>query len=142
MNTKQRIDTLWEDFRFAINAAYAESVKTRDEELACLRDYAENISWSDNLARLLGREAAEERRHRSGRPAIKDFSIDSAAKLMIMHFAEQGAGMAELPKATGFLVYRQTAIESEVIGFLARVCLAQEWRESVKSLDYAELMKG
>ncbi len=54
----------------------------------------------------------------------------------------KGAEMTEMPKATAFLVLRQTAVEAQVIGFLIKANLSADWREEVASLDYAELMKA
>ena len=142
MSTKTKVNDLWEQFRASINAAYAESSKANEEDGICLRDYAENISWSDDLAGLLGRESAEERRHRANRPSVPSFSVDTAAKLLVMENARKGSEMDEMPKATAFLVLRKTAVESEVIGWVARKHLSAEWRAAVASLDYAELMKA
>jgi hypothetical protein len=142
MSTKTKVNDLWSQFRASINAAYAEASKANEEDGICLRDYAENISWSDDLAGLLGRESAEERRHRSNRPSLPTFSVDTAAKLLIMENARKGAEMSEMPRASAFLVLRKTAVESEVIGYIARKHLSAEWREAIRKLDYAELMKA
>lgn len=147
MTTKSEINTLWQEFRQAINTTYANgqthSISDRPEDDAtCLRDYAENISWSDDLAALLGRESAEERRHRASRPSVAGFSIETAAKLLIMENARTGAEMPEMPRATAFLVLRQTAVEAEVIGYLVREQLTEAWKSQVKALDYSKLMKG
>ena len=123
------------------NKAYDTAVKTRDEDGECLRDYAENITWSDSLSALLGRETAEERRHRSGRTSIAGFSNETAAKLILMRQAQHAAEFVEIPRATAFLVFRKTAVEAQVIGFLARNFLSQDWIAEVKSLDYAKLME-
>ena len=141
MNTKQKIDGLWDEFREAINKAYAVAEKVRDEDGCCLRDYAENISWSDSTARLLGRETANERQHRSNRPSVPGFSNESAAKLILMQQAATGALSKEMPRATAFLVFRQSAIEAEVIGYLIRNFVTVEWRESLAELDYVKLMR-
>ena len=151
MNTKQKVDTLWREMREAINAAYAIADKEsrnlqgnyrQHEDGMCLRDYAENISWSDSLAGLLGRESANERQHRSNRPSIPGFSVETAAKLILMEQMKNGAEDLELPRATAFLVFRKTAIEAQVIGYLIREQLTSAWRESVSALDYAKLMKA
>ena len=139
MNTKQKIDGLWDEFREAINKAYAVAEKVRDEDGCCLRDYAENISWSDSTARLLGRETANERQHRSNRPSVPGFSNESAAKLILMW---QASRVKTMPCATAFLMSRQTAIEAQVIGFLAKNQLTDAWRDAVEALDYADLMKA
>ena len=142
MSTKQRIDHLWNQFQGAINLAYARADKTRNEEGACLRGYAENISWSDSTARLLGRETANERQHRTNRPSVPGFSNETAAKLILMQQAATGALAKELPPATAFLVIRQSAIEAQVIGFLIRDFVLPQWREELTQLDYAKLMKA
>jgi len=43
---------------------------------------------------------------------------------------------------TVIFVWRQTAAEAQVVGFLSQRHLSEEWREHVKALDYAELMKA
>jgi hypothetical protein len=141
MKSKQQIDSLWKQFREAINSAYAEADKKRDENGICLRDYAENISWSDNLATLLGRETANERQHRSNRPSIPGFSAETAAKLILLNQASNGAAQEQLPQSTAFLVFRQTAVEAQVIGFLSKKHLSAEWHQAVASLNYADLMQ-
>src|SRR5580704_5583088 len=107
MKSKQQINSLWKQFREAINSAYAEADKSRDDNGICLRDYAENISWSDNLATLLDRETANERQHRSNRPSIPGFSAETAAKLILLNQASTGASREQLPQSTAFLVFRQ-----------------------------------
>ncbi len=141
MNTKQKVDVLWREMRSAINNAYALADKERNEDGACLRDYAENISWSDDLAALLGRECANERQHRSNRPSVPGFSSETASKLILMGQVQHGAQSKEMPRATAFLVFRKTAVEAQVIGYLIRKQLSQQWLETVKSLDYANLMQ-
>ena len=141
MNTKQTIDSLWQELRNAINHAY----KTEQDgkyTKAALHDYAEDIGWTDAMSALLGRETANERRHRSNRPSVAGFSNESAAKLILMHNALEGADKDSLPPATDFLICRQTAIEAQVVGFLARVFLPLEWRQAVKALDYAKSDAG
>jgi len=142
MNTKQKVDKLWNEMRKAINQAYAIADKARDDDGTCLRDYAENISWSDSLSALLGRESAAERQHRSNRPSVLGFSIETAAKLILMEQMKNGAEAENMPRATAFLVFRKTAIEAQVIGYLIHRQLTKEWCEAVSSLDYAELMKA
>ena len=141
MSTKRSVDKLWQDFRTAINSAYAKADKKRNDNGICLRDYAENISWSDNLSTLLDRETANERQHRSNRPSVPGFSAETAAKLILLHQASLGAQTRQLPRSTAFLVFRQSAIEAQVIGFLARKYLPMEWRTTVNALDYVKLMQ-
>lgn len=142
MNTKQTIDKLWDEFRQAINKAYAEADKTRDENGICLHDYAEDMSWSDSMQSLLGREIANERQHRSSRPSVSGFSNESAAKLILMSQITNGASKTELPSATDFLVYRQSAIEAQVLGYLVKRFLTSEWHIRVAALDYSKLMQA
>lgn len=142
MSTKTAINLLWIELRQYINRAYAVADKERNDDGICLRDYAENISWSDSLAALLGRETANERQHRSNRPSVPGFSNETAAKLILMENIRTGAEMAAMPSAAAFLVLRKTAVEGQVIGYLIREYLPQEWRETVASLDYVKLMQG
>ena len=86
-------------------------------------------------------ETANERQHRSNR-TVQGFSSKTAAKLIILDNIADGSRLLEMPKSTMFLVMRKTAAESIVIGWLLRHTLTAEWRDAVKSLDYATLMKG
>ena len=138
MNTKQTIDSLWEQFRKAINETYANGKNHNSE---CLRDYAENISWSDSLAALLGRETANERQHRSNRPSVPGFSNETAAKLIIMNQVFAGSSLDTMPQATEFLVFRQTAAEARVIGYLIRNRLDSKWGQTLGQFDYSKLMQ-
>ena len=152
MNTKQTVDKLWQQFRAAINGAYAEAEEqnktysitqqTKANNASCLRDYAENISWSDNTARLLGRETANERQHRRNRPSVPGFSVETAAKLVLLGNVAEGSTLKTMPEGTDFLIFRQTAAEARLIGYLIRNFLSDEFREEVKSLDYSDLMKA
>lgn len=146
MSTKRTVDALWQEFRQVINAAYkngqTHSISTEvKDDFTCLHDYVEDMTWHDDLAALVGREAANEQQHRKNDPPRPGFSIDTAAKLMIMENARKGAEMAELTRATAFLVFRQTAVEAEVIGWIIRDYLDPVWREKVAGLDYAKLMQ-
>src|SRR4029077_19197040 len=136
------INKLWDMMRTAVTAAYLDADKRNDQDGICLRDYAENTSWSDNMAALLGRESANERRHRSNRPSVQGFSVDTAAKLILMTNMAEQATRNVMPNASAFLVLRQTAVEAEVLGFLARTFLSDKWRVAVKSFDYAKLMQA
>jgi len=144
MTSSQVINrTLWREFRDAINKAYAEhgSDASSTNDFACLRDYAENISWSDSLGRLLDRETQNERQHRSNRPLVPGFSPATAARLILMENARKGTEMTDVPRSTAFLVLRQTAVEAEILGWIVRDYLPEPWRKAVASYDYAELMK-
>src|ERR1700723_3492352 len=99
MNTKQQIDTLWNQLRTAINKTY-DIANKNNSEATCLRDYVEDISWSDSLQRLLGRETANERQHRSNRSSIPGFSNESAAKLLLMNNVVTGIQNKELVSST------------------------------------------
>ena len=144
MSTKTKVDQLWRELRDAINKAYDEHGRKAqfDDDFGCLRDYAEDISWSDDLAGLLGRESANERQHRSNRPVPRGFSVETAAKLILLNNFAKGAELSEMPKATAFLVLRKTAVEAEVIGFIIKDYLSADWRAAVNAMDYAELMKA
>lgn len=140
MNIKKQVDTLWQQMRDGISTTYNKGRGDADSE--CLRDYAEDTTMFDALSALLGRESAEERRHRSGYPGVLGFSNETAAKVLLMNFLAAGAEGASMPKATQFLCFRKTAVEAEVIGWLCRSNLSPEWLQAVKSLRYDELMKG
>lgn len=128
--------------RDSINAAYADANKHNEENGQCLRDYAEDISWSDDLAVLLKREVANEKQHRSNRPSVPGFSAETAAKLILMSQVAEGSRLSAMPSATSFLVFRQTAAEARVIGYLIRSFLPAEWYSAVTSLDYSKLMQN
>jgi len=147
MNTKRQIDTLWFSFRTAINKAYEHADYlskhgNSQEPRTALRDYAENISWSDNLSGLLGRETANERQHRTNRPSVPGFSPQSAAKLILMSQVSEGANLDAVPDGTTFLVFRQTAAEARVLGYLCKSFLTPEWHAAIHSLDYSKLMQS
>jgi hypothetical protein len=137
MKTTDQINNLWSEFREAIDKTY--KLAGPDDDGVCLHDYASDVSWHDDLAKLLGRETANERQHRGTRRAT--FSAGSAAKLILMSQAVFGASYEYMPKASIFLVARDTAAIAEVIGWIARKNLSDTWRQAVKSLDYAKLMK-
>lgn len=142
---RNQIDSLWDQFRDAIDAAYAESQKKDFSgdayaDSSCLRDYARNISWSDDLVKLLANEEANERDHRRNRPSPKGFSVTSAAKLILMNAACTGSQQAEMPKATIFLTFRKSAAEANLLGFLTRKQITRDWRTTLTSLDYSKLM--
>src|SRR5258708_4071984 len=98
MTNTQIIANLWNEFRNAIDTTYTTLGNLSDDH-ACLRDYARDISWSDDLQKLLDAETVNERQHRSNRPQIVGFSAGTAAKLILMQNAIKGAGMAKLPKS-------------------------------------------
>jgi hypothetical protein len=144
MNVKRKINVLWEQFQFSITKAYMEGSKQYDHPANALRDHARNIGYQDALGRLLGRETAHERRHRSNRPsdAIPSaFHLGTAAKLLIMENARMGTEVKDMPPATTFLTCRDSAAEAYLIGWLTRDYLDVAWRNQVKALDYADLMK-
>jgi hypothetical protein len=141
MNATAEINTLWEQFRDAIDATYKAQSPANDTS-AVLRDYARDISWTDALKTLIQTEIANERQHRRNRPAPKGFSAYTAAKLLLMTNVVTGAQLTNLPPVTDFLVYRKTAVEAQVLGFLVKSKLTPEWEKQVQALDYSVLMKA
>ena len=139
MNAKKKVDNLWMAFENAITLAY--HAAKSNEPAACLRDYARDIGWHDDLAKLLGREAANERQHRNNNRAPANFPVGTAAKLILMNAASKGMELKEMPGAHIFLMFRQTAAEAEVIGFMCKGYLNQSWRDELATLDYAKLMQ-
>jgi hypothetical protein len=135
--THQHINQLWEHFRDAIDAAYAD---TQNPNRDSLRDYARNQSWSDDLEKLLSDETANERQHRQTR-TIRGFSSQDAAKLIICGNVLRGSELTEMPSALTFITLRASAAEANLIGYLVREHLTPEWKQSVSSLDYCDCMK-
>jgi hypothetical protein len=142
--THQYLNQLWEQLRDAIDAAYAESQKTHfsgsaHDESSCLRDYARNVSWSDDLAKLLAVETANERQHRQTR-TIRGFSSQDAAKLIICGNVLRGSELQTIPSALTFMTFRASAAESNLLGYLIRAHVTPEWKKAIESLDYSECM--
>lgn len=140
MKAKQQISTLWESLRDAIDAAYSSRMKA-NTGADVLRDYARDQTWNDALANLLETETTNEKQHRSNRPGPKDFPAMSAAKLILCNNVAVGSQLSACPPATDFLRYRKTAVEAQVIGWLIREQITDEWRAQVAALDYARLMQ-
>ncbi len=139
MDVKKKVDNLWMAFENAITLAYKQA--NSSEPAACLRDYARDVTWNDDLAKLVGRETANERQHRNGNRAPANFSVGTAAKLVLMNAASHGMQLTEMPGADIFLRFRHTAAEAEVIGFLVKAHLNQSWNDELATLDYAKLMQ-
>lgn len=142
----QQINQLWEHFRDAIDAAYADAQTkgfsgSAHDEVSCLRDYARNVSWSDAVEKLLTSETANERQHRSAR-SVRGFSSNDAAKLIICNNVLGGSELAAMPSALTFITLRASAAEANLLGYLIREHLAPEWKDAVQSLDYSECMKS
>jgi hypothetical protein len=144
--THHHINQLWEQFRDALDAAYAESQTKKfsgDEyaDSSCLRDYARNISWSDNTEKLLTTETANERQHRHTR-TVRGFSSQDAAKLIICGNVLRGSELETIPSALTFITFRPSAAEANLLGYLLRAHVTPEWKQAVQSLDYSECMKS
>jgi hypothetical protein len=140
MQAKAKVDQLWEQFRQQIDAAYEHANKVNDQDGQCLLDYATDKRMVDAMAALLGRECAHERRHRGTRRYT--FPVTQSSKLILMGQASYGASLSRMPKATLFLTARDTAAEAEVLGWLARGFLVEDWRKEVAGLDYAKLVNA
>lgn len=144
MDTHRTIANLWNAFQNAIDLANADGLKLNNAdghaECNALRDYTRDRNW--RMSNLLGRETANERKHRSTTISPKDFTVGDAAKLQIMQWAAFAQELDSLPSAHLFLTMRPTAVEAEVIGFLCRKHLNDTWRERLAELDYAKLMQA
>ena len=134
-NTKKRIDTLWETMRDALDKAYSVANAGRDEQGTALRDYGRDVHWHDAMDALLREETANEKQHRRG------FSAESGAKLILLGQVATGAKAKSLPDATGFLHFRITSMQAQVIGFLIRAQLPVDWFTDLAKLDYPKLMQ-
>jgi len=138
LNTHQHITQIWDGLRDAVDRAYQSA--TTDETKA-LRDYARNISWSDDLEKLLASETTNEKQHRNAR-SVRGFSSQDAAKLIICGNVLRGSELETIPSALTFITFRKSAAEANLIGYLIRAYLTPEWKQSVQSLDYSECMKS
>ena len=140
MTPSKKITTLWQVFRTIIDRAYVEREKQYNPEAESLRDYVKDMAQVDALEELLDREATNEREHRHGWPSDnRKFSARTAAKLIIMHNAVTGSRFPAAIPASHFLIYRQSAVEAEVIGYLCRFSLDCGWVSELDALDYVAL---
>lgn len=136
--THQHINQLWLGLRDAIDRAYQSA--TNDESKS-LRDYARNISWSDDLEKLLASETTNEKQHRNTR-SVRGFSSQDAAKLIICGNVLRGSELKTIPSALTFITFRKSAAEANLLGYLIREHVTPDWKASVQSLDYSECMKA
>ena len=144
MNYTKYINGLWQEFRNSIDKAFKDNSHMSGDaawNTNALRDYTTE-GWHDDLAKLLNAETANERQHRNGRPAEVSplISSETAAKMILMQKAADGADRDEMPPASHFLVYRKAAVEAEVIGWIARKYLPASWRAAVRTMDYVKLV--
>ena len=135
---KANIDLRWRQMRAFITQAY--KACRSDAPQACLHDYAEDISWHDDLERLLREETANEKQHRGTR-SIRGFSSVDAARIILMGNVLRGAELKEMPPATIFMQWRKSAAEANVIGYLVSAYLTSEWRTAVNEFDYSKMME-
>jgi hypothetical protein len=134
----EHIARIWSGLRDIIDTTYQANV---GEDAKSLRDYARNQSWSDDLEKLLTEETAGERHHRSSR-SVRGFSSADAAKLIICGNVLRGSKLTAMPSALTFITFRRTAAEANLLGYLIRANVTQDWRDAVSSLDYAECMEA
>ena len=144
--THHHINQLWEQFRDAVDAAYAEAQTQKfsgsaHDESSCLRDYARNVSWSDDVEKLLATETANERQHRQTR-SVRGFSSQDAAKLILCDNVLRGSELGAMPSALTFITFRASAAEANLLGYLIRAHITPEWKRAVSSLDYSKCMKA
>jgi hypothetical protein len=132
------IARIWSQMRDDIDKTYQANV---GEDAKSLRDYARNQSWSDDLERLLAEETGNERQHRSQR-SVRGFSSSDAAKLIISGNVLRGTELTAMPSALTFISFRHSAAEANLLGYLIRANVTQEWKDAVSSLDYAECMEA
>lgn len=138
MKSHDHINAMWQGLREIINETYQNN-ESREERLA-LRDYAENISWSDDLEKLLREETANEKQHRGTR-SVRGFSSQDAAKLVLCGNVLSGSRLKQIPSALTFITYRKSAAEANLIGWIVKEFITPEWLALVESKDYGQLMK-
>ena len=143
MTIHHQITNLWRAFQNSIDIADAEGRKLNNAhghaQCNALHDYTSQKNWRMSL--LLGRETANERRHRRTTESSTVFSTGDAARLQIMQWASFAADLNVMPSAHYFLTMNPEVVEAEVIGFLCRAQLMQSWRDELATLDYATLMQ-
>lgn len=127
--------------RAAIDAAYR--AHHTDDLPGALRDYVSETSSPDKWLRLVEREAAAEREHRRFTSFAPDIPyaipVKQGARVTLLHNVGRGASQTEAPHAAEFLVYRPSAVEAIVLGWLARRELAADAGlvPALLLLDYA-----
>jgi hypothetical protein len=154
MNKSKQIESLWDTFQAAIDAAYKDATKDwNDDPRYCLRNYASNVGWHDEMQLLIDKETEEERKHRKARPYVVGegnkfyVSAINAAKLLLMTGAAdvvskdtKNASLSSIPPAPfRWLMIRRTIAEAELLGWIVRDYLTVEWCEQVKAIDYTKL---
>ena len=140
MTTIEKIDAAWEGLRDAIDLTY--SKQSNPELDGLLRGYARNISWSDDLDRLLDAEVKNERMHRRGAPSgfKAPISARAASKLLLCSAVLSGSNKKQEPSPFDILACRKTYVEAHAIGYLIKRNLTADWSITVESLDYSKIM--
>ena len=143
MDRTKYIDGLWREFEQFFTAAYNDKAGD-SEERAALRDYTPNQTWHNELEALVEAEVKNERQHRRGAPANfkAPISAYTAAKLLIMNAAADGAQQEKMPSALLFITWRRTSAEANLLGYLIRRQVQVSWIAAVKTQDYAEIMNA
>lgn len=140
MKLKRDINKLWQQLEDTIELVCK---ATDDDNTRALYDYRPNSGHGD-LQKLVLAETVNEKRHRRGAPAgfTAPISCETAAKLLLMQNMADGAFKTEIPSAITFLIFRQSAAEATLLGFLLRHGLTGEWCKAVREFDYADIMRA
>ena len=141
MSYKKEISQLWNMFEDALTAGYKASLADPNNSALPLRDYVDD---GRDMRNLVSEETANERQHRRGAPYIPGVrpavSSNLAARAILLHQVARGSEAKEMPAATCFLIWRRSAAEAFLLGFLVRAHLTDEFRRRAIALDYASLM--
>jgi hypothetical protein len=139
---KTEIEQLWGQLQATCTrAAASEQSKDQSAIRDALRDYAGEDG--KRMLDLLAREIQHEKGHRrftsytnQGYP----LSARTGAMLLICENTARGTDNANMPPATNFIIWRDTAAEAWLLGFMLRGYLSPEWIKRAKALDYSAIM--
>lgn len=140
MKLQKQIDGLWNEL-----AAFIDSAHAGCTDAGMLGDYTtKGGGWCRDLDNLVEREAANEKKHRNFSPRGYKAPISSvvAAKLILLGNFADGSQKIIAPLASEMLIYRHTAVEMGAIGYLCRAVVTDDFRNRVRALDYAQIMKA
>lgn len=144
MNQSRVISKLWDEFVGIIDKQWDNNKAIADgdghSELNAIRDFTSGWSHRD-LNRLLVLEKTHEKFHRGAAPGGIRFhvSAEQSAKLLIMQNAVDGSHLHDMPPATSFITYRDSAAMAILLGYLIRSEVTEEWRQAVKAIEYTKL---
>lgn len=128
--------------------AIQKQIKSLWKELVSAIDQTKNADAQEfrrndfyRLETLLQEETANERQHRRFVSGAYAVSSSVGAKITLLHNVARGARLSEMPTATTFILFRRSAAEAMLLGYLLRDGLTPQFVDEAYSLDYPSLMK-